>query len=319
MRQQPGRRAASAAPSGDGHATRFPGNRCATARRSARPRTVAQLLLAVLLGSAGEAAAEEIRGKELAAPGHFKLEQRFGYLTTTFAPISTTPKFVQHMGTGETELSYGLTEWWDIALTSPYEISRQQNAMLMPAPNTLPGYTAQTGGVTIRQIFLQPDREERDLYFGAMVRFGYAPPGSVNNDLFVRNQQARVPGDPAFVLEATPRYFGQISPIVGLRFGDGYQALFNANFNFAIGSPGSAFEPNLRVVKNLSRKLAVGFEYFSNLGPIGQPVPLNQQQHRLLAVTMFKAWGIEWNLGLGYGLTPASKGLVANFGIEKQL
>jgi hypothetical protein len=307
MRPQSGYRAPLAARWGDGHAA---------SRRSAHPRTVAQLLLAVLLGSAGEAMAEEIRGMELAAPGHFKLEQRFGYSTTTFTPTSTTGPVVQHMGTGETELAYGLTEWWDIALTSPYEISRQQN----PLGDAGPQYVAaQTGGVTIRNMFLQSDREERDLYFGVMVRTGYAPPGSVNNDLFVRNKQAIAPGDPAFIMEATPRYFGQISPIVSWRFGDGYQLLFNANFNFAIGSPGSSFEPNFRLVKHLNRKLAVGIEYFSNLGPIDQAVPLKQQQHRLLGVTLFKAWGLEWNLGLGYGLTPASNGVVANFGIEKEL
>ena len=317
MRQQPGRRAALAAPSGDGHATRLTDNRRTTGRRSAHSRTVIQLL-AVLLGSAGEAMAEEIRGMELAAPGHFKLEQRFGYSTTTFTPTSTTPQVVQHMGTGETELAYGLTEWWDIAVTSPYEISRQQNPLVMQAPNTLPGYTAQTGGFTIRQMFLQADREERDIYFGVMVRVGYAPPGSVNNDLFIRNRQAVAPGDPAFIMEATPRYFGQISPIVSWKFGDGYQLLFNANFNFAIGSAGSSFEPNFRLVKHLNRKLAVGIEYFSNLGSIDQGVPLKQQQHRLLGVTQFKAWGVEWNLGLGYGLTPASSGVVANFGIEKE-
>jgi hypothetical protein len=302
---------------GDNDATRCPDNRRAVPRGRVHQRIIVGLLLAALLGSVRTADADEIRGAELAAPGQFVLEQRFGYDTTTFTPTSTNGQLVEHQGTGETELAYGLTEWWDIALTAPYQFARQENPLVMQNPNALPGYTAQTGGFTIRQMFLQPDREERDLYFGVMIRGGYAPPGSMNVDLFVRNKQA-VAGDPTFVMDATPRYFGEVSPIVVWRFGDGYEMLFNANLNFAIGSAGSSFEPNLRVVKHLTRKLAVGFEYFSNLGPIGQLVPLKQQQHRLLAVTQIKAWGIEWNAGLGYGLTPASSGIVANVGLEKE-
>jgi hypothetical protein len=310
--------AALAARSGDSHAARCPGYRRGARRGRVRQRTVVRLLLVVLLGSVRAAVADEIRGEELAAPGHFKLEQRFGYDTTTFTPTSTNPQLTEHVGSGETEIAYGLTEWWDIALTTPYQIARQENPLVTQNPNALPNYTAQTGGFTIRQMFLQPDREERNLYFGVMVRGGYAPPGSMNIDLFVRNKQA-VAGDPTFVMDATPRYFGEFSPIIGARFGEGYELLFNANMNFAIGSAGSSFEPNLRIVKHLTRKLAIGIEYFTNLGPIGNPVPFSQQQHRLLGITQIKAWGLEWNLGLGYGLTPASKGVAASLGIEKEL
>jgi len=317
MRPWPACGAALAVPSREGHAPGLHDTRRAARSGNVHLRMMVALLLTALLGSVRTAVAEEIRGEELAAPGHFKLEQRFGYSTTAFTPAATG-QVIQHAVTGETEIAYGLTEWWDIALTTPYAFERQQNPLVMQAPNTIPGNTLQTGGLTIRQIFLQPDREERDVYFGVMVRGGYAPPGSMNVDLFVSNPNATA-GAPQFVMDATPRYFGQISPIVGWRFGDGYQLLFNANFNFAIGSAGSAFEPNLRVVKHLTRKLAVGFEYFSNWGPIGQLVPFSQQQHRLLAITQIKAWGVEWNLGLGYGLTPASPGVVANFGLEKDL
>ena len=304
----------------EGRLPRLPFRGCAAAPGGLhQPMLAGMLVLAVLLGSARAALADEIRGEELAAPGHFKLEQRFGYSTTTFTPVDAAgAPLVQHGVTGETEIAYGLTEWWDIALTTPYAFERQENPLVMQAPNTAAGKTLETGGLTIRQMFLQPDREERDVYFGVMIRGGYAPPGSMNVDLFVSNPH-QIAGAPEFVMDATPRYFGEISPIVGWRFGGGYEMLFNANFNFAIGSSGSSFEPNLRLVKHLTRKLAVGFEYFGNWGPIGQLVPFKQQQHRLLAVTQIKAWGLEWNFGLGYGLTPASTGIAANFGIEKEL
>jgi hypothetical protein len=264
------------------------------------------------------AVAEEIRGAELAPPGHFKLEQRFGY-TTTFNPrMGDTPagQASQAAGTGETEISYGLTEWWDIAVTTPYAIARRDIPLTPVNMDAVPGYALQTGGVTIRQIFLQPDREERDVYFGVLVRGGYAPPGSFASDLFIRVKQP-ILGTTTFAMEATPRVFGQVSPIVGWRFGGDYQLLFNANFNFAVGSPGSAFEPNVRVIKHIDRKLAVGFEYFSNLGPIGRLVPWRQQQHRLFAVAKTKFWGVEWGVGLGYGFTAASRGFAANLSLEK--
>jgi hypothetical protein len=263
--------------------------------------------------------AEEIRGAELAPPGHYKIEQRFGYSDTFNPQMGDKPagRASQRGGSGETEISYGLTEWWDIALTTPYAIARREIPLVRENPGQIPGYALQTGGVTIRQIFLQADREERDIYFGALVRIGYAPPGSFNVDLFVRNREIG-PGTTAFVMDAKPRFFSQVSPIVGWRFGDGYRLLFNANFNFAVGSAGSAFEPNLQVVKSLNRRVAVGFEYFTNLGPIGRLVPWRQQQHRLLAVALTKFWGAEWGIGLGYGFTPASRGLAANFKFEKE-
>jgi hypothetical protein len=319
MRPHAARRAALEARSGYGQPRPDPGIcRLALIERLAIGLML-QLMLALLLCFARTATADEIRGAELAAPGHFELEQRFGYSTTTFAPATGAgPPLVQHGITGETEIAYGLTEWWDIALTSPYSFERQENPLVAQATNSAAGSSLQTGGLTIRQMFLQPDREERDVYFGVMIRGGYAPPGAMNVDLFTANPR-QVAGAPEFIMEAAPRYFGEISPIVGWRFGDGYQLLFNANFNFAVGSAGSSFEPNLRLVKHLTRKLALGFEYFSNWGPIGQLVPFKQQQQRLLAITQIKALGLEWNLGLGAGLTPASAGIAANFGIEKEL
>jgi hypothetical protein len=278
------------------------------------PTIVRLPLLVVLLGPANTAVAEEIRGDDLAPPGHFKFEEHVGY-TTTFDPkIGTSAS--QQAVFGESELAYGLTEWWDIALTTPYSFSRRPPSMENGNIGLTSSYALETGGFTVRQMFLSPDREERDVYYGLMVRFGYAPPGAEFSDLFVRNKSA-TPGLPAFLPEAVPRYFSQMSPIVSWKFGDGYQLLFNSNFNFALGSAGSSWEPNFRFVKEIASKVQVGIEYFSDLGPIGTFVPWKQEQHRLLAVTRFTRWGYEFGLGVGYGLTPASNGVATSFHIEK--
>jgi hypothetical protein len=207
---------------------------------------VGLLLPTVLAGPASTAVAEEIRGDDLAPPDHFKFEEHVGY-TTTFDPKIGTSASQQALF-AESELAYGLTEWWDVALTTPYSFSRRPPSMENGNIGLSTNYPLETGGVTVRQMFLQPDREERDVYYGLMVRFGDAPPGSEFSDLFVRNKSA-TPGLPAFLPEATPRYFTQISPIVSWKFGDGYQLLFNSNFNIALGSAGSSWEPNFRFVK----------------------------------------------------------------------
>ncbi|MCW2318770.1 hypothetical protein M2322_004339 [Rhodoblastus acidophilus] len=181
----------------------------------------------------------------------------------------------------------------------------------MPGSATLPGYGLQTGGVTFRQTFMQPDREERNLFFGLVVRGIYVPPSALIPDLFAPRSSvpilASLPG-PRFVNEASPRFAGMFTPIVGVRFGEDYEAIFNANMTVGFDRPGSAFEPSLRVVKQVTDKWKIGFEHFANLGPIGHIVPWKQQSQLLYAVANTKFKGLELSLGAGYGLTEASRG-----------
>ena len=108
-----------------------------------------------------------------------------------------------------------------------------------------------------------------------------------------------------------------LTPIVGVHLPDDYEMIFNANFDFALGSAGSAFEPSIRIVKNVNDKLALGIEHFSNVGPIDHWLPLNQQMQTLYAVADTKFRGLEWSFGLGYGLTAAFRGLAAKASVGK--
>jgi len=253
---------------------------------------------------------EEILGADPASPGHFQVEQRFGYFTT-FNPPAPAPKGANLRAlTGETEIGYGVNDWYEVAVTTPYAFARGDGSA-MPGAASLPGYGLQTGGVTFRQTFMQPDREERNLFFGLVVRGIYAPPGALIPDLFVPRASvpmlANLPG-PRFVQEASPRFAGMFTPIIGVRFGDDYEAIFNANMTVGFDRPGSAFEPSLRVVKQVSDKWKIGFEHFANLGPIGHVVPWNQQSQVLYAVANTKFKGFELSFGAGYGMTEASRG-----------
>jgi hypothetical protein len=285
------------------------------------PRCWGTALAALVLLWSVASSAEEIQGSDPAAPGHWQIEQRFGYVTTFESTVPGTPAALvsNHAVTGETEIGYSPADWYEIALTSPYAYARMNNTMMMPGAISSPGdYALQSGGFTIRQTFIQSDREERTVFFGVVVRAIFSPPGSLTPDLFVANKQ-RLGGAqaPSFVQEADPRFAGMLTPIVGVHLPDDFEMIFNGNLDFAIGTAGSAFEPSIRIVKHLNDKLAIGIEYFANVGPIDHWLPINQQMQTPYAVADTKFMGLEWSFGLGYGLTAAFRGLAFKTSVGK--
>jgi len=182
----------------------------------------------------------------------------------------------------------------------------------------VPGYSFQSGGVTIRQTFIQGDRLERTVFLGLVSRTIFAPQGGLTPDLWVANKAgAGQPNAPRFVQEANPRVAQMFTPIIGVNLPNDYQMIFNANMTFGIDGAGSAFEPSIRFVKRLSDRWTVGIEHFSNLGPIGHILPWNQQMQTLYAVADTKFKGFEFSFGVGYGLTNASRGLAVKTSIGK--
>ena len=278
------------------------------------------LALGLMLLAPLQVSAEEIQGNDPASPGHFQLEQRFGYVTTFNPPAQANgPRVQQHAVTGETEVGYSPTEWYEFALTAPYAFARANVPMTMaPINNGVPGYDLQSGGVTIRQTFIQGDRLERTNFVGLVSRTILAPQGSLTPDLFVANRNAAgVPGAPRFVQEANPRVSQMITPILGVNLPNDYQFIFNANMTFAVDGAGSAFEPSFRLVKRISNNWTVGIEHFANLGPIGYILPWNQEMQTLYGVAETKFKGLEVGFGIGYGLTNASRGLALKTSIGK--
>ncbi|MDU6375633.1 MAG: hypothetical protein E6575_16335 [Bradyrhizobium sp.] len=178
---------------------------------------------AALLLSPFGASAEEIQGNDPASPGHFQIEQRFGYVTT-FNPQQQNggQRVPQRAITGETEIGYSPTEWYEIALTSPYAFARANVPMTLGnvMDNGVPGYSFQSGGVTIRQTFIQGDRLERTVFLGLVSRTILAPQGGLTPDLWVANKAgAGQPGAPRFVKRLNDRWtvgiehFSNLGPI----------------------------------------------------------------------------------------------------------
>jgi hypothetical protein len=60
-------------------------------------------------------------------------------------------------------------------------------------------------------------------------------------------------------------------------------------------------------------------EYYTDLGPLQNFLPVNEQQHNIYAVVDFKVGRFDVNAGLGYGLTPGSDRLMAKMIIGTDL
>ena len=70
------------------------------------------------------------------------------------------------------------------------------------------------------------------------------------------------------------------------------------------------FRAGRRLARNLGNDRFIGLEYYADFGRIGDFLPLQQQSQQLFAVTDFKMNAVDVELGVGYGFTPGSDGLV---------
>jgi len=106
----------------------------------------------------------------------------------------------------------------------------------------------------------------------------------------------------------------EILPIIDKRWGPWY---LSANPGIGRSLKGQntcrgwEFSPSFKGSYDITRKVAVGFEYYSSLGPINGLDPVREQQHTLFSAVDLNL-GPDWelNLGAGVGLTGASDALV---------
>jgi hypothetical protein len=90
--------------------------------------------------------------------------------------------------------------------------------------------------------------------------------------------------------------------------------LFVANPIVGVSLRGAppTFEPAAMVLVKALDLVALGVEYYADLGPLVHPARLRDQQHYLFEVAnLLSVPGIELNLGIGQGLTATSNGFIA--------
>ena len=110
------------------------------------------------------------------------------------------------------------------------------------------------------------------------------------------------------------RWGGEVRPMVAWEDEHWLFALnpiVEVSFAGASASRGPSFAPAMMAKFKLEDRVAVGVEYYADLGPLSAPERLRLQEHYLFeAVDLLSIPHFELNAGVGEGLTEASNGLL---------
>ena len=105
----------------------------------------------------------------------------------------------------------------------------------------------------------------------------------------------------------------EIRPIVDKKLGRWYLS-FNPTFDLSLHGPEPrqlGFSPNLKFSYDLTKKVALGMEYYGSYGPVTGFDPLRDQQQQFIPavdIDFGKNW--EFNFGVGVGATQATDHLL---------
>ena len=216
----------------------------------------------------------QVYNAEIAPLRTFTLQQHLNYVWSG----STKPDFAggfapYHSLNGTPELAYGVTDWYEIGFYAPFAVD--SSGTFLP------------GGFKLRHLFVSPHAAERKFFYGLNIEMSYQAPRF---------------SESAFGLE--------LRPILGVR-DSGWEFIVNPIIDVSFGPSGAAaFAPALRLAHDVGGDVMLGVEYYANIGPIGNFSPVDGQGHNAFAVIDFKAFGLDVNFGLGFGLTDASDKIV---------
>jgi len=246
-----------------------------------RPLLRALLAAAVIFGCAGlpahAAMIDEIQvyTDDINAPGEFGLELH----------INTTPKgrstpdfpneITPHHGLRFTpEFSYGLTRDLEAGLYLPYARDAE-------------GTTHFAGPkLRLKWLPLRPEEGAHGWFLGANVEYAWVEPEFEQS-----------------------RYGVELRPIVGYR---GREWLLAANpiLGWAPAGPDRDskpdFSPSVKLARNVASGLALGVEYYAELGKVNNILPHAEQAHTLYLALDYDRKPWAFNIGIGRGLTGAS-------------
>ena len=224
-----------------------------------------------LLAAQAAKATDEIQvyNAAIAEVGQFTIQQHLNYIPLGLKDPPFPGGLVSnHSLKGTPEFAYGVTDWWEVGLYLPFSIQDQK---------------FYSDAFKLRTLFVSPHADQRAFFYGVNFEFSNETPPF-----------------------AQTRFALEIRPIIGIRKSD-YEFLVNPIVDVGFGKYGEAdFAPAARVARKVGQDLWAGLEYYSNFGKIGDFPKFADQQHTLFAVTDFKLGVFDVDLGVGYGLTPAS-------------
>jgi hypothetical protein len=189
-----------------------------------------------------------------------------------------------HALSSVTEWAYGVTPWFEAGLYVPlYSYSGNQ------------GWTY--NGFKLRALFVQPDNGEKDFYYGVNFEFSW---NEKQWDTQVNT--------------------GEIRPIIGWRFGDGFSMTFNPIVdNSYKGLSKLEFVPATRLDYKIDNTWTVAVEEYDDFGDLHRFMPGSQQFHQLWAVADYTGDPISIEAGIGAGLTPATDDLAVKLMVMSDL
>jgi hypothetical protein len=245
--------------------------------------SAAALLLAASAASAQPTDEIQVYNADIAEVGQWTLQQHLNYaINGRKEPVFPGGLIPNHALNGTPELARGMTDWWEIGFYAPFAVD-QYGRFLSNAGK-------------IRNLFVSPNAAKREFFYGINFEVSYATQ----------------PFSPT-------RWNLEIRPIVGWRKND-YEFIVNPIVDIGFGDDGdTTFAPCARFAHKLGKDLWAGFEYYTDLGPLQNLAPFNEQQHYIYAVVDFKIGRFDVNAGLGRGLTPGSDRLMAKMIIGTDL
>lgn len=230
-------------------------------------RRIAAALLAVCWG-AGAWATDEIQvyNDDIDQPGEAALEMHTNLVIDGRSQPDYPGEMAPHHVLNLTpEFSYGVTEQLEAGLYVPFS------------------YDAKTGDfrsndAKLRAKWLQKSDASQQ-YYGINLELARNPP--------------HISPDP---------WASEVRPIYGLRAGAWHFAI-NPILDITVSGKSHTpeFEPALKLSRQVADGVELGVEHYTDLGPINDLLPAPEQTHETYLVTDFRAYGYDFNLGIGYG------------------
>jgi hypothetical protein len=152
------------------------------------------------------------------------------------------------------------------------------------------------------------DAEGRVLFGGPKVRLKWLPLRAPEDGA---GWFAGLNGEYAWLnrnFETATRSF-ELRPIIGWRNPD-WLVSVNPVLDWALNGPDRRgrpdFSPALKASRTVASGIALGLEYYADLGPIGRPLPHAEQSHTVYAALEWDRGPVPIHFAIGRGLTDAT-------------
>lgn len=184
---------------------------------------------------------------------------------------------------GVPEWAYGVTRWFEAGLYMP----------LYSHDQTL-GW--KLDGFKLRSLFAVPNADDRTFFYGANFEF------SINQKHWDQK-----------------KYTSEVRPIIGWHLHP-VDLIVNPIVDTSYDGFGNLeFAPSIRLAFNTSASWAVALEEYADYGPLKDILPAGEQSHQLFGVVDHTGGVLDFEAGVGVGLTDASDKLTLKLILSRDL